>query len=255
MNISQIPRYPVTIAGETTHIGTANELAIALDVLHGLEDRAVLEQLRPHLAEIVGGPIGLINVLRSLEPDNQIFLIAAIGNRLADVVQQSRYLRDLLAILAEDKVERKLIDMLGSDGLRALILTANELAQVLAWVYGANDQRVIDWLGAEYLRRIIRNGEQLSQVLNGLEQAGQADLVATIGWARVAQMIDNGRDLAFLMRALPAALSQSLIDQFTRAQLIDLIGNKNDWTYLYDRLEPAEVDLLFKQLGVKQNAA
>jgi len=251
MNTSQIPRYPVTIDGETTQIGTANELSIALDVLNGQSDRAILEQLRPHLAEIVGGATGFTNAMRSLETENQLFLIDAIGNQLANVIQQARYLRDLLAALAEEQVEQRLIETLGTDGLRALIITPTELGEVLEWIYGSSDQRVIDLLGADYLRRMIRNGVDLGLVLNGLEESGQANLVEKIEWARVAQLVSNGRDLAFLMRALPASLSASLIDQFTREQLIDLIGNKLDWAYLYERLEPSEVKNLFDKIGAK----
>ncbi|MBI5032497.1 MAG: hypothetical protein HZB51_18385 [Chloroflexi bacterium] len=251
MHISQIPRYPVTIDGETTHIGTANELAIALDVLQGQCDRAILEQLRPHLADIVGGPMGLTNVMRSLETENQIFLIDAIGGKLASVLQQSRYLRDLLAMLAGSQVEQKLIDTLGTDGLRAIIITPEELAEVVEWIYGANDHHLIDLLGADYVRHIIRTGDELSRVLHGLEAAAQADLIEKIGWTHIVELVRDGRDLAYLMRALPASLSAPLLKQFSRSQLVDLIGNKLDWSYLYERLEPSEARDL---IGVIQNA-
>ena len=251
MNPSQISRYPVTIDGEPAQIGTANELAIALDVLHGREDRAVLEQLRAHLAEIVGGPVGFTNVMRSLEPENQLYLIDAIGDQLAQVLQQARYLRDLLATLAVSEVEQRLIETLGGVGLRAIIITARDLAQALEWIYGRSDQRVLDLIGADYVRAIIRNGEDLGLVLNALESAGQAALIEKIGWARVIELAQNGRDLALLLRALPSSQSAALLDHFSREQLIALIGNKIDWMYLYDRLEPAEVTSVLNKIGGK----
>ncbi len=66
MDLSQVNRYAITIDGETTGIGTANELALALDVLCGQHDRAVLEQLAPHLAEVVGGQQKITKVLPKL---------------------------------------------------------------------------------------------------------------------------------------------------------------------------------------------
>ncbi len=255
MNTLQIPRYPVTIGGDTVQIGTANELAIALDVLYGQHDRAVLEQLRPHLADIIGGPAGFANVMKSLEPTDQIYLIDAIGTRLADIIQEPRFLRDLFATLAAVEVEQRLLDTLGTSGLRTLIVTAAELGQVLEWVYGQCDRQLIDLLGAIYLRDIIRNGYELSLVLTSLDEAGQLDLIEKLEWPRVVEMIGDGRDLTFLMRALPASLSRRLLDHFSRAQLVDLIGNKHDWAYLYDRLEPAEAENLLTKLGAKQNAA
>jgi hypothetical protein len=255
MNTMQIPRYPITIDGDAAQIGTANELAIALDVLNGQHDRAVLEQLRPHLADIIGGPLGFANVMKSLEPANQIYLIDAIGARLTDILQEPRFLRDLLATMAVVEVEQRLLNTLGTPGLRALIVTAAELGQVLEWVYGQCDRQLIDLLGAIYLREIIRSGYELSLVLTSLDEAGQLDLIEKIGWQRVVDVVDDERDLTFLMRALPASLSKQLLEHFSREQLINLIGNKHDWAYLYDRLEPAEAENLLTKLGAKQNAA
>ncbi len=255
MNTLQIPRYPVTIDGDTAQIGTANELVIALDVLHGQRDRAVLEQIRPHLADIIGGPAGFANVMRSLEPADQIYLIDALGARLADILQEPRFLRDLFATMAVVEVEQRLLNVLGTSGLRALIVTAAELGQVLEWIYGQCDRQLIDLLGAIYLRDIIRSGSELGLVLTSLDEAGQLDLIEKLGWQRAVEMIDDGRDLALLLRALPASLSQQLLEHFSREQLVDLIGNKHDWAYLYDRLEPAEAENLLTKLGAKQNAA
>ncbi|GEM_PF-1276364 len=250
-----VTRCPVTIESETTSIGTANELAIALDVLHGQHDRAILEQLRPHLAAIVGDPDGLTNVLRVLEPADQIYLIQALGTQLPVVLQHARFLRDLLAILADDAVEQCLIETLGAAGLRTLILTAPELGEVLEWLYGQRDQQVLDLLGASYLSRLIRNGEDLALVLNGLAEAAQASLIDQLGWMRVIGLISDGREFAFLMRALPAELGTRLLDHYTREQLIDLIGNQHDWAYVYDRLETAEAAVLMNKLGVTSHAA
>lgn len=255
MNTFQIPRYPVTIDGDTAQIGTANELAITLDVLNGQHDRAVLEQLRPYLADIIGGPAGFANVMKSLEPANQIYLIDALGSRLADILQEPRFLRDLLATLAVTEVEQRLLETLGTSGLRTLIVTAAELSQVLEWVYGQCDRQLIDLLGATYLQEIIRTGYELSLVLTSLDEARQLDLIEKLEWPRVVEMIGDGHDLTYLMRALPASLSRRLLDHFSRKQLLDLIGNKHDWVYLYDRLEPAEAENLLTKLGAKQNAA
>jgi hypothetical protein len=250
-----VTRYPVTIEGETAAIGTANELAIALDVLHGQHDRAILEQLRPQLADIVRDAAGLTTVLRSLELADQIFVIQAIDVQLPVVVQHARFLRDLFAILADDAVEQCLIETLGATGLRTLILTAPELGEVLEWLYGQRDQQVLELLGAPYLRRLIRNGEDLAQVLNSLAEPAQANLIDQLGWSRVIELISDGREFAYLMRALPAELSTRLLDHYSCEQLIDLIGNQHDWAYIFDRLETAEAAVLINKLGGTSHAA
>jgi len=123
-----ITRYPITIEGETTDIGTAAELVVALDVLQGQHDRLVLEQLRPHLAQIISGPQGLHAVLKVLAPEDQIYLLDALGSELPRIISRAAALRDILATLAEARVEERLLQTLGAEGLRGLIGSAEELA-------------------------------------------------------------------------------------------------------------------------------
>ncbi len=255
MNGPLVTHHSISINGETALIGTANELAVALDVLQGQRDRAVLEQLAPHLAEIIRGPAGFMLVLKSLSPQDQLYLVDALGPALADVIAEARHLRDLFAILSGAEVEQRILETLGTRGLRRLILTGKEMAQVLEWLYGQCDQLLVDLLGADYIRSIIRNADQLSLVLNSLDEAGEHDLIEKLTWPRVVQLIADGRELAALLRSLPPAESAVLLEHYSRQELTALIGNRHDWAYLYDRLEPAEIDTVLAKLGVSQNAA
>jgi len=99
-----MPRYPITIDQETVQIGSSAELAVALDVLQGQYDREVLTQLQPHLSRIILQPNQLFTVMKSLSPDDQVFLIQALQGNLAGIIQDASHLRDLLATLAEEKV-------------------------------------------------------------------------------------------------------------------------------------------------------
>ena len=249
MSLSQIKRFPVTIDGETTQIGTANELVIVLDVLQGNHDRVVLEQLRPHLAEIIAMPNGFIATMKSLEPANQILLVESIGSKLANVLQKSSYLAELLATLATQQVEDAILHALDTAGLRALVITAYDLANLLQWVYGHSDQKVLDLLGAEYVRAIIRTGDDLGHVLTTLETDSQNALLDQLGLAHVVEITRSGRELAYVLRAIPAAQSARLLGQYSREQLLALIGNAGDWEYLWARLDAAEQTMIQQKLG------
>jgi hypothetical protein len=241
-------RFPVTIEGETVDVGNAAELSAVLDVLNGHFDRAVLEQLRPHLPAIVAGPAGLIAVMRSLVPDDQLFLVEALGGALARVIGEARHLRDLLAIVAEARVRQAIVATLGGDGLRTLVHTPADLAGALEWMYGEGDSSLLDLVGAAALERIVRSGTDLGVVLCALDDRGQARLVDAIGWDRVAGLVTSGRDLAHVLRALPAAMGARLLGEYSRERIVALVGNPADWTYLYERLEPAEADALLARL-------
>jgi len=244
----QINRYPITIDGETVSIGTASELAVALDVLQGQFDRVTLEQLGPHLAEIIGQASGFMTVLRSLSVDDRIYLIQALGADLVGVIQNAGHLRDLLAVIAEQQVEAALLSTLGPDGLRRLIMTGAELAEVLEWVYGDEDALMLELLGEATVRRLCRHACDLSAILKNIDFALQASLLEQLGWDFITGLVKDGYDLAALLRALPPEHSARLLHHYSAGQLVELIGNADEWTYLYQRLEPAEAELMLALL-------
>lgn len=243
-------RYLITIEDETALIGTAAELVVALDVLQGRHDRMVLQQLRPHLADIIGGPQGLYATLRVLAPEDQVYLVEALGLRLVSVVREAGALRDILTTLAEITVEERLLETLGSDGLRTLIGTAEELSEILEWVYGDCDQLALQLLGTEFLKRLFQNGYELSLTLHSLDHACQQELIDMLGWEQVLSLVHNLRDLAYLLRALPSELSQRLLNHFTKEQLWEIIRDDRGWRYLYNYLEADEAAYLGKLLEV-----
>ncbi len=241
-------RYSIMIDGETAEIGSAAELAVALDVLKGQRDHEILEQLHTHLAEIVTTPSGLMQVLKSLSPGDQIFLLEALGPRLGGVLQNAGWLRDMLASMSDLQVEECLLRGLGESGLRGLILTAEELGEVMEWVYGQCDALLLDLLGLDYVRRLCRQANDLSAILHGLDHGLQERLLEYLGWAYVETLVTDGPGLASLLRSLPFASSRRLLAHFDAAQLKALIGNAEDWAYLYQRLDPTEADLVVKTL-------
>jgi hypothetical protein len=251
MRFDSFTRFPITIDGETAAIGSASELAVSLDVLKGQRDREILNQLRPHLAEIIANPAGLMLVLKSLSLDDQLFLLKAIGPDLGSVLQSAQRLRDQLATMADQEVEEALLLTLGQSGLQDLIFTAEELGEVLEWVYGQCDALLLDLLGLEYVRSMCRQPFDLSAILRSLDHDLQEKLLEHLGWEFVAGLVDDGPGLASLLRSLPPDSSQRLLTHFNATQLKTLIGNAEDWIYLYQRLEPEEADFLVNLLSEK----
>jgi len=241
--------HPITIEGETAPIGTAGELVVALDVLQGQHDRAVLEQLAPHLPEIIADASGLYWTLKELTVEDQLYLFDALGARLVDVIGRAGALRDLLATMAYEEVEERMLETLGGEGLRALIGTAEELAGALEWVYGDCDRLVLELVGVPFLRRLFPSGYELSLVLHALDHDRQRELIEMLGWEQVEALVHDRRDLAHLLRALPSELSNRLLTGFTREQLWDLARDERGRKYLYQYLDAKEAAYLDKAMG------
>ena len=232
--------HTITIEGESATIGTAEELVVALDVLEGQHDRAVLDQLRPHLPALVDGPRRLQALLRVLAPDDQVFLLESLGPALVDAVGHAPALRDILAMLAEEAVEQKLLTALGTAGLQRLIETPEQLAEMLQWIYGQCDLTALELLGADFLRDLLENGYELSLALDALETAGQSRLIELLGWEHVQGALHDERDLAYLMRALPPELSRRLLAQLCSARLRQLVRDERDLRAVEPYLEAEE---------------
>ncbi|MFX1293242.1 MAG: hypothetical protein ACFFD2_00085 [Promethearchaeota archaeon] len=244
-------RYAIKIEDESAEIGTAAELVVALDVLQGHYDRRVLEQLRPNLTNIITKPQDLYAILRVLQLEDRIYLIEALSSNLVDIVATAGHLRDILATLSEFQVEEVLLKTLGSNGLQTLIRSAEELSEILEWIYGSCDQLVLQLLDIDYLKQLIQNGYELSLVLHSLNHERQEELIEMLVWENVVQLLKDRRDLAHLLRALPVKLSKKLLKQFTKEELWKIIRNEYGWRDLYKYLEPEEAEYLEKLLGVK----
>jgi hypothetical protein len=245
-----LPRFPITIENETVEIGSAAELAMALDVLQGQYDREVLVQLRSHLHQIILQAKDFQMVMKSLSSEDQIFLIETLGPGLAGILKEARYLREQLAMLADIRVEEALLSTLGGTGLRSVIVTMAELAEVLEWVYGQCDELALDLFGTDHIRRLCQDASDLGDLLYSLDHALQEKLAEQLGWEFCLGLVHSGRGLACLLRALPAASSERLLQHYTARQLRKIIGNAHEWADLYRRLEPAEADYIAKTLDL-----
>lgn len=253
MKLSEIHRHTVSVEEETASIGTSDELAIALDVLNGRHDREVLEQLAPHLGEIVTDPSGLRSVLKSLSTEDQIFLIDSLAPQLAAIIGEASFLRDLFASLAHTEVELRIIEALSGEGLARLIGTAEELAEVTEWIYDECDEALLRALEPGYLGDLFKNAWELSLALTSLTPQAQEYLLDIVG--SLTHYVRDGRDLAYLLRALSVERSREVIESLVPDDLRRLLGNRSDQRYLWRRLEPAEADLLQERLGVTEDAS
>jgi hypothetical protein len=248
-SFAYIARYPLTVATETVYIGTTRELAVALDTLGKQYDRIVLEQLRPHLAQIISDPLDVTLLIKSLSLDDQLYLIEALGPGLANSFREARYLSHFMATSRDAQVETKVLVTLGREGLRALITTPEELADVAQWFYGRSAPQLLELLGNAYLKSLFKNGYQLSIVLDSLDHTAQDDLLKRLKWEQIVTLVRDSRDLAHLLRTLVDRDSARLLDHYTREQLITIIGSASDWKYLNDHLDTVILERMYRKLG------
>lgn len=248
MNARTHAQFLITIDGETATVGTAAELAVALDVLQGAYDRSVLSQLAPHLPAIIRSGRDLLTILRALVSDDQLYLVNTLGAGLEDIIHDSRELRDILAMVSDSIVEETLLRQIGGSKLRQLAAVPAELADLLEWIYGDSDSLLLGLLGDAHLAQLFDSGGELSLVLAMLSRPLQQNLVSLLGWDTVVELIHNYDDLAALLGALPAGTSAGLIAHIPAERLQRLVRDPATWHKLSISLEQRELDLLHLKL-------
>ncbi|MEI6502220.1 MAG: hypothetical protein WCP21_14485, partial [Armatimonadota bacterium] len=183
-----------------------------------------------------------------LAPDDQLLLIECLGDTLPATVQRATALRDIMAMLAEEKVEEALLQTLGTKGLRGLIETPEQFAEVLQWVYGQCDALALDLLGAEFLRDLLETGQEISLALTALETSSQQKLLEALGWNHVTEALHDERDVRYLLQTLPCELSRKLLEAIPPTRLRQLVKGERDWRAVEPFLEASEQELLRSRL-------
>ena len=244
-----MPEFTIVIGGESASIETANELAVLLEVLHGDHYQEVLDQLGPKLADILREPRGLCAVLKSLAPESQLYLLNQLGPGLIDVIQRAEVLRNILAGLTDPLVERRLLELLGSEGLRKLIQKPEDLAGILEWVYDNCDDFVVSLLDEHFLRQLLQTGHKISLVLPSMTEASQSMLIEKLGWSHVTSLAYDARVLGLLLRALAPGMGLRLIRSFTPETLRAAVGGERGLGELHKFLNEAEMDAINTLLG------
>jgi hypothetical protein len=239
-----VERIKIEIEGLETDVGSAAELAAVFDVLSGQYDRLVIEKLDTDLPGIIANGKGFYQVLKSLSPENSLYILETLGEKTGLLFSNARELAEVLAFLSLAETEKKLLELIGTQRLREIIKCPEELAEILEWVYEDTDKSVIGLLGGEYLANFFRSGTELSLVLNCLDAYGQALLIDLTGWSRLAGLSRSWQDLAFLLRALPSVLSKKYLSEFKPETVKELMANAGDWERIKKFLEPDEEALL-----------
>ncbi len=244
-----MPDFTVIIEGEAASVETAEELAVLLEVLHGDHYQDVLDQLGPNLTEILREPRGLCAVLKALSPASQMYLLNQLDSGLIDVIQRADVLRYILAGLTEPEVEKRVLELLDSDGLKRLIRQPEDLAGILEWVYDRCDEFVISVLDAHFLRQLLQTGHKISLVLPSMSETSQSILVEKLGWPFVVSLAYDARVLGLLLRTMTPELGLRLIGAFTPEMLRAAVGGEQRLGELYAFLNEAETDAVNALLG------
>lgn len=253
-------RYPIQWNGEEADVATIDELMVALDVLHRQHDRAILEQLRPVIADLVAAgdraPAANLKVLlKELSAEDRLFVVDVLGRGLTPLVGTAVELRNVLVSLADLDVEAAMLRAIGADGLRHLIATCRQLWEILEWLYGDNDVLLLELLGPSSVRGLVVRGDDLSEILRRLDPDRQLPVLEMLGWEFVLGVLRDAVDLREVLSALSTDAYASFIGRLPRSRIVELAGSDAGWYELGNRLSFSKTILLSEKLKADGHAA
>jgi len=254
-----VKRYPVSYAGETAEIGTIDELMVALDVLNRRNDRELIEQLAPVLADIINigdriAPANLKILLKALSAQDRLYVVELLGPRLGELVGTAVELRNLIVSLADVEVESAILRAIGGNGLRRLIATCQQLWEILEWLFGESDVVLLDLLGPDYVRRLVAHGHELAEILRRVDPDRQIWTIEFLGWPVALSLLRDDVDFREVLSALCTEASAKLIDRLPNTKIVELVASELAWLELGRHLSPSKTRLLSDKLGRRQDA-
>ena len=255
-----VKRYPVSYAGETAEIGTIDELMVAFDVLNRQNDRELIEQLAPVLADIIGvgdrdASANLKILLKALSAHDRMYVVEVLGARLDKLVGTAVELRNLIVSLADVEVETAILRAIGARGVRGLVATCQQLWEILEWLYGESDVVLLDLLGSQYVRRLVAHGHDLAEILRRVDPDRQIWTIEFLGWPAALSLLRDDVDLREVLSALCTEACAKLIERLPNTTIVELAANELGWFELGRRLSPSKTRLLRDKLGSKEDAS
>lgn len=243
------------VLGDTTHyVRNEDELALILELLCTTENTDALQwnvimALDEKLLQIIQTYRGLSHCLKYLGFRNRFLLLVKIGDILSDVLVRSEYLGSILAGIPEEKDKIRLIKIIRRKGLVRIIGDANDLGNVLEWVYGDAEKLVIDTLGKEFLRSIFASGRDIYKVFHFLNDENKnyfADLL-TIDFLR--SLVRTADDFFYTLKALSNTKCQGFIPLFSAMEIRELIKHDAMFHGYLKKITYQKEDFLLKHLG------
>jgi hypothetical protein len=253
-------RYPIRWNGEGADVATIDELMVALDVLHRQHDRAIVEQLRPVIGDLIAAgdraPAANLKILlKALSAEDRLFVVEVLGSRLLPLIGTAVELRNVLVSLADLEVEAATLRAIGAEGLRYLVATCRQLWEILEWLYGDNDVLLLELLGPSSVRGLVVRGEDLAEILRRLDPDRQLPVLQMLGWDFVLGLMRDAVDLGEVLSALCTDAYAALIARLPRSRIVALAGSEAGWHELGSRLSFSKTILLSNKLKADDHAA
>jgi hypothetical protein len=253
-------RYPIVWNGEGADVATIDELVVALDVLHREHDRAILEQLRPVIGDLIAAgdrsPAANLKILlKELSTEDRLFVVEVLGRRLLPLVGTAVELRNVLVSLADLDVEAAMLRAMGAEGLRHFIATCRQLWEILEWLYGDNDVLLLELLGPSLVRSLLVRGDDLAEILRRLDPDRQLPVLQMLGWDFVLGLMRDAVDLREVLSALCTDAYATLLARLPRSRIVALAGSDAGWYELGRSLSFSKTRLLLDKLEGDDHAA
>ena len=255
MTVEKQYNYSFILGDKTYFIRDENELALTFELLETVENRETLQwnvimALDEQLLEIIKTYKGLFLCMKHLGFRHRFLLLVKIGDILPHVLEKSEYLGSILAGIPEENDKIRLLKSMRRKGLVHVIQNAENLGNILEWVYGEAEQLVIDTLGKEFLETLFSSGRDIYRVFHFLNDTNKDYLTDMLSMAFIRERVRTMDDFVYIIKALTAEKCEELIVLFSPEELRIIIKSDTAFHSFLKKITYRKEAFLLHYLGL-----
>jgi len=239
------------------HVRNELELALIFELLESTKSAEMLHwnvimSLDEKLLDIIKTYRGLSSCLKHLGYRNRFLLLIKIGDILPTVLGRSEHLGGILASIPEGEGKLRIVKSMRHRGLVQIVENADDLGNVLEWLYGDAELVVLNLLGEEFLRGLFYSGRDIYKVAHFLSEPNKDYFIDLLGISSLRALTGTCDDFLYIIKALTASKTKEYIRLFTPDEIRGLI--RSDYTFhaFVKKIAYAKEDELLRYLGYAQ---
>lgn len=221
------------------------------DVTSVLHWNVIMELDDVELMKIIKTNRWLLSCLKHLNEKNYFLLLVKVWDKLSEIVKNSMQLGEILAKIAEENNKLRLIKQIRTKWLARLILTSEDLINILEWVYNEAERETLNTLWEENIRKLFIYPKDIYSVLHYLNSDNKDYLINMIWLNDINKKISSWTDFMFMIKWMSYQKLWQFLQLYTRRQIKDMFSTDEEFRSFLFKLSDKKEKMILEYLWIK----
>lgn len=244
--------YNFILSEKQFHIWNDKDLELLLKIFSGTSKISwiihwnILMEMDKDLEWFVTHYRGLLNCLKYLNEKNSFLLLVKLWDVLLNLINNSSELAEILSKIPNESNKIRLLTIMRVKGLRKILFNAQDLWNILEWLYGESQRKFLDLLGRDLVREIFYSTNEIIMILHYLTNENKDYLmnIIWIGWVKTK--IKTSFNFLVLFKWLTDKKARELLKTYTKKEVLALFKNDDEFYHFLLRLPKNKEKIFLK---------